>query len=325
MPPRRRSNDKNLPPRVYQKHGAYYFVRPEGNKWIRLGKTEAEMYVALSRLQRDIDVQEKGMAALFARYEEEVIPQKAPRTQADNKKELANLGKAFGHMHPQSVRPVHVYQYLDARGAIAPVRANREVALLSHVFSYAIRWGAVEANPCRDIKKHSEKPRKRYVEDWEYRAVYAIAPAIVRAAMEIAVITGMRQGDILALKRSDLTEAGIPVTQAKTGKKQIFEWTADLRAAVDQALGIERSIVSMWVFATTTGRRYSGSGFQTAWQRLMNHAIEQQIIRERFTFHDLRAKAGSEAEDGTRLLGHQNPATTRRIYERKPDKVKPIR
>jgi integrase len=283
------------------------------------------MYASLARLNREVDVIEHGMHAVFRRYREEVVPQKAPRTQADNLKELDNLDRAFGHMQPGQIKPIHVYQYLDARGAVARTRANREVALLSHAFSYAIRWGVVETNPCRDVRKHPEKPRNRYVEDWEYEAVYRLASPLVQAAMEIAVITGMRQGDILKLKLGDLTDEGIPVTQSKTGKKQIFEWTPALRAAVDQARNMERKVMSFWLFSGTTGKRLSSSGLQTAWQRLMNKAMDAGVIKERYTFHDLRAKAGSDAENGTRLLGHQSPATTNRIYKRKAEKVTPIR
>jgi integrase len=324
MAPKLRQTNKHLPRRVYWKHGAFYLVTAE-NKWIRLGKSEAEMYASLSRLQNQDTSLEPSMSALFARYLAEVVPTKAPRTQNDNQKELNNLEKSFGKLDPKKIKPIHVYQYLDARGKTARTRANREIALLSHVFSYAIRWGICEHNPCREVRKLSEKPRDRYVEDWEYAAVYAIAPTIIKAAMEVAVITGMRQGDILALKRTDCTSEGLSVVQSKTRKKQIFQWTPGLRSALDQAIAIDRSISSIWIFATTTGRRYSSSGFQTAWHRLMDKAIADGLLTNRFTFHDLRAKAGSEHEDATRLLGHQNPATTRRVYIRKPDKVKPNR
>ena len=54
--------------------------------------------------------------------------------------------------------------------------------------------------------------------------------------------------------------------------------------------------------------------------------METGAIKERFTFQDLRAKAGSDAEDNAqKLLGHANAATTKRVYERKPAKVNPIR
>jgi len=56
----------------------------------------------------------------------------------------------------------------------------------------------------------------------------------------------------------------------------------------------------------------------------MVKALKDGLIEERFTFHDLRAKAGSETTDD-KLLGHQNPATKRRHYERAPVKVTPLK
>ena len=58
----------------------------------------------------------------------------------------------------------------------------------------------------------------------------------------------------------------------------------------------------------------------------MNKALETGVINERFTFHDLRATAGSDAEDNAqKLLVHASATTTKRVYERKPSMVKPIR
>lgn len=47
---RKRKTNRDLPQRVYMKHGAYYFVTPE-NKWIRLGKTKGEMFRSLADLE----------------------------------------------------------------------------------------------------------------------------------------------------------------------------------------------------------------------------------------------------------------------------------
>jgi hypothetical protein len=119
---RKRSADKHLPRRVYLKHGGYYYVTAE-RKWVRLGGTEAEMHRALAALLDDAPFD--NLNAVFDRYEREVFPTKAPRTQKDNQAELANLRQAFGHMRPASLKTKHVYAYLDARGQAAKVRANR--------------------------------------------------------------------------------------------------------------------------------------------------------------------------------------------------------
>lgn len=232
----------------------------------------------------------------------------------------------FGHMNPKNIKPKHIYQYIDARGQTSKIRANREKSLLSNVFTYLIRWGIVEVNPCRSVQAFSEKPRTRYVADWEYEAVFNLAPPIIQAAMEIAVITSMRQGDILNIKLSDLTDAGIMLIQGKTGKKQIFEWTDGLQRAVALAKSHSRKASSaVWLISNEQGQQYTSSGFKSNWQRLMEKAIKTGVVQERFTFHDLRSKVGSDHSHGDRLLGHQDPKTTRKHYERKPIIVKPIR
>ncbi|MGH9199274.1 MAG: tyrosine-type recombinase/integrase, partial [Acidimicrobiia bacterium] len=103
-------------------------------------------------------------------------------------------------MRPRDVDPVCVYQFLDIRGKSAPVAANRQKALLSHVFSCAIRWGVVRDNPCRNVKRLPEKPRDRYVEDWEFKAIVNFSPELIRHYVVFKYLTGLRQGDILRLR-----------------------------------------------------------------------------------------------------------------------------
>jgi hypothetical protein len=60
------------------------------------------------------------------------------------------------------------------------------------------------------------------------------------------------------------------------------------------------------------------------WNRVITKALEQGLIAERFTFHDIRAKAGTDTEDDN-LLGHQDPRTLARHYKRRPLTVTSIR
>ena len=66
---------------------------------------------------------------------------------------------------------MHIAKYLDIRGIKAPVRANREISLLSHIFSYAMCWGQIDRNPCLGVAKHPEKGRNRYISDQEFEGV----------------------------------------------------------------------------------------------------------------------------------------------------------
>jgi integrase len=64
------------------------------------------------------------------------------------------------------------------------------------------------------------------------------------------------------------------------------------------------------------------------WQRFMTRLLKDTKITERFTEHDLRGKAGSDAETLERaqqLLGHADAKITKRVYRRKPEIVRPLR
>lgn len=327
---RPRKKHSPWPECIYKKHGAFYFVK--GGKWTRLGKTEAEMYKALAKLKGQVKA-EAGMKALFDRYEKEVLAKKHKKTKDEQVKQMALLRKVFEKMEPAGVMTKHVAQYLDKRGATAPVSANREIALLSHVFRKAIRWGIASVNPCTGVERNEEVSRDRYVQDWEFAAVYGKAPEHIQILMDLAYITGQRQADLIGIRLSDLTDDGILFKQAKTGMKICVEWSDALQAVVNRAKAQKKEIQSMYLVSNKKGQKYTSSGIQTAWQRLMADCTATEdkdgnkvtpVLEERFTFYDLRAKARSDGED-KRLLGHANPDAMARTYQRKAVKVKPVK
>lgn len=67
------------------------------------------------------------------------------------------------------------------------------------------------------------------------------------------------------------------------------------------------------------GQPYSSQGFKAMWQRLMKEWVEQG--NERFTFHDLRAKAVTDLiEDGRKaseLTGHRTESIPAKVYDRR--------
>lgn len=315
-----------LPINIHYKHGAYYYVikRAGKVKWTRLGKTESEMYQKLAEIKSGV-MNKNTMAAFFNRYKNEVLPSKAENTQKYFLPQLVRLNAVFGHIPANKVTSVMVYQYLDQRGLETQIQANREVALLSTIFNYCIRWGALKFNPCRDVKKFKEQTRDRYIEDWEYKAIYDAAKPLIQVTMEIAVITGMRQRDILNLRLSDLHDDGLHITTEKTGTKQIIKWTPDLKAVVKQAKALRKVTSSIYLICNQKGMPYTSSGFKSMWQKTMNKALHEKVIRERFTFRDLRPKAASDHEDGTKLLAHTDAKTTKKYYLRKAAVVTPSR
>lgn len=320
---------RRLCPCVYWKHGAWRLVKK--NKWTTLGKTEAEAYRALAELATGSRDRADTMNALFDRFVRDVVPQKSPRTQQLYTAYIARLRPVFGAMAPGDIEMADAYAYLDLRGKISKGEANMEISALSMVLTLAAgRWGVLKANPLRGIKKLKTPARDRHVTDAEFWAVHDRAPPIVRAAMLLAVSTGLRLGDLLSLRQEQFDEDGLHVTPAKTrntsGKKFTIEWSDDLAKALHAAIYAPRETESAeWVLAYTNGRKYNQGTFSHDFHRAVKQAVADGAMNEGFHFHDLRAKAADLADNAPELLGHANPATTKRHYLRAPAKVKPAR
>ena len=315
---------KDLPECVYFKNGAYYFVK--NNKWSKLDRDYNEAMVRWAKL---IDAPKsssiKTVGALLDRYFLEVVPGKSERTQKDNRIEARWLRAFFGDMGIESVSAPHIAEYLSTR--TAKTRANREVALLSHAFSKAIVWGLTKTNPCaaRGIR-NKEVARDRYVTDEEVKEFETLCPPWLVAYIEIKLLTGMRQQDLLALEWSDIDSEGISVcpikTQRTTRKKIKIELTEELSQLLNALPNTSKT-----VFATRSESMYTSSGFGSIWRRLMTKFVSSGNTR--FHEHDLRGKVATDLNDknaAQSLLGHATATTTERyIKQRQTNLVKPAR
>lgn len=121
-----------------------------------------------------------------------------------------NLLRVFGHVPIDAIAPMHIREYLDIRGQVAKVRANREKALFSHVFNKAREWGYTAAqNPCQGVRSFKESGRSRYVTDDEFAKVRQHAHPTLVDAMDLALLTGQRPADVLKLKSADVRDGAL--------------------------------------------------------------------------------------------------------------------
>jgi integrase len=150
---------------------------------------------------------------------------------------------------------------------------------------------------------------------------------MMQAAMDIALLTGLRRGDILKLTRDSITDAGLRVETSKTDKPLLFAMTDELKAARDRALAIQPK-VRRFVICNKQGKAYSGHGFSTLRKRARRKALKDKSLATPFAFNDIRAKSASDDDNADRAsqrLGHTNRQTTERYYIRTPRKVTPLR
>lgn len=309
--------NKHLPLRMYWKNGAYWFVSRD-NKWNRLSADYAEALRVYAGFHDTMD--RDRIDVLIGRYEREILPKRAKDTAKSRKQEFKNIRKVFGEMPPKELAAADAWNYFQERGGTQ--QARHEVRALSAVMGWAVKWGAVSVNPLLNIGFPTFKPRKRYVSDAEFVAVRDIAPPMVRYAMNIALITAMRQRDILSLERRQITDAAITVTASKTDKQQLFPMSADLKESIDSALKAPPPQVRRHVIVNRKGKPYTRDGFQSQWQRVQIKAHKKGLISERYTFHDIRAKSLSDAktlEEARVRANHSDSRVTQSVYRRLPE------
>lgn len=363
MARKRSKENQGLPARWRKDHGAYYYRVPpgleaswDGKKSFRLGARLDDAYKVWSARRGHVK-EAKTIGQLLDRYTLEVIPGKAAATRGGHLLMVATLKKVFGEMPLEPFAPRLVYLYVDKRsvkktdpdtGKVTggKVAAHREIEVLSHAFTKAVEWGFIDRHPfLGQVRLEGEPSRDRYVEDWEIVEALSLdsrrkkgSVLMIQAYLRLKLLTGMSQGDLLRLTESNLKDDGIHnqrhKTAKSTGKRTIYEWSPELRAAVEMAKASRPVHISPFLFCNRSGEGYvneetgKAPGWKSMWQRFLARVVTETKVTEHFTEHDLRAKVASDAETlehARKLLAHADSRTTDRIYRRKAERVSPLR
>lgn len=293
------------------------------------------------------------IAHAIERYEREILPKKAPRTQKDNLAEIRWLLKFFGDppVPLSKLDPIHVRQYMDwriqarkkgkarkdgsqARATGGAVRANRERALLSHVWNKAREWGYTDRpNPCDGVAGYSESGRKKvYVEDDAYAAVWQHADQPTRDAMDLAYLIGQRPADTLKFDERDVRDSVLLIEQNKTGTKLRMTIEGELDALLKRIAERKKGykVRSTRLIVNESGQPLTASALR---KRFDAARAAAGVAKACFQFRDLRAKAGTDKADSAgdirqaqQQLGHSSVVMTEQyVRQRRGTVVRPTK
>ena len=260
---------------------------------------------------------------------EHAEPHKAPSSVAGDKDMLARLKIAFldrqrngsvcdlGRTRMDAISERDM-KALHLKLAGTPTQANRAMALLSSVFSFAGKIG--KDNPCRFVKRYRERKVKRSLSKEELaRLVQVFAEMqreewpgpIILGAIELLMLTGARPKELKTARRKEFNEeAGtllIPDTKEKEPKTIVL---GPRGLKIVQGLPVYRG--NPFLFP---GRR-SGThvtNLQDAWERIRTRAGLKDV-----RLYDLRhtygTKLGGDYNQSLsnigKIMGHRNPSTT---------------
>lgn len=331
---RERASGFGLLPRMEarpQKNGKItYRYHPVGGKPIRLGTDRDEAIRKVLGVNAEASTQ-GTMRELWDLYRKTARwAELKPRTQSDYEQYSVKLLEVMGDVPAQMIRPADIARYLRVERAEAPVRGNREVALLSNLMHVAIERGDIDVNPCKQVKKNSEKARTEAPEPEELRRFLewlsrgGAARRTLALMAEFAALAGSRRTEFLDLQmpQIDLQQGVIRLQRAKqhggTKKAETIQMGPAMESLAKRLLALPRPDTSLHVFINQNGNPLTESGFTTGWQRAMVEALEDGVVTRRFTFHDLRAYYTTQHKERFGALPelHANTATTARVYDR---------
>lgn len=312
-----------------------YRYHPIGGKPVNLGTDRdaaIDQVLQLTRAAPDSGT----VAELWRLYQKTTDwAELKPATQTDYTQCSVELLRVFGTMAAIDVRALHVRRYLRKERASAPVRANREAALLSNLLNVAIDQGDIEENVCRHVRRNKERPRSiaPQADTIQRFTAWATArsgqAAILSGMAEFAALEGSRRvefrtlawpqvgADVVRLRRAKQRDDGAPVWDMVGMSPALAALLARMRL-------ISGSNPLGPVFPSARGGAYNERAFKSAWARLMAQARDDSAgppvmtTAEHFTFHDLRAFYVTEHKRQHATLPdlHSNPGTTARVYDR---------
>jgi integrase len=166
-----------------------------------------------------------------------------------------------------------------------PAKSNYLVTVLRVLLDFAVDRDIRRDNPAKGVKKLKTGTGYEAWLQWAIERFLHHAGDTIHLALLLALYTGQREGDVLAMRWSDYDGERIEVIQSKTGTRLRIRVHATLRQVLDAHP--RRSPI---ILTTSTGRPYKGSNFRHHWRKALKTAGLDTLA---LTFHGLRYTAAS--------------------------------
>lgn len=235
-----------------------------------------------------------------------------------------------------------------ARPNLGPRTTNLTLRILGAILKHAVLHGIRVENPVPNVEKmrqarHEVDPLNPAEITALLEGARIVGPRAF-AAIHTALFSGMRRGELLALRWADFDGQSLTVqgtnshkahresfietgrftdTKTATSRRRVMLCASAVRALREFRLRAGNPPDESLIFANARGLPLDADNFRRRqWlPALKNSKILEKGNRRGFRFHDLRhtyasrmLAQGAPIEFVSRQLGHSNPATTMRIY-----------
>lgn len=166
-------------------------------------------------------------------YQTVAFTKRKPSTRKLYRFALEPLVKAHGHRLVRDLPRDKVEKIIADIGQTRPGMANVTRSVLHKLMEYAVKAKWRGDNPVAGVEAFDVGTHHTWTNE-ELAAYEARWPLGTRERLAYALLlyTGQRGGDVVKMRRSDMTDGGIRVVQEKTGAELWLPITGELRAAL---------------------------------------------------------------------------------------------
>lgn len=334
MAARRRSHKTNdLPPNLYERSGYYSYRDPRTGREFGLGRNKrvavneavaANMEMMPVHQECLLDRISGKSAILFdelvANFREEISRRKLKLNTM--KRHNHRLEKVAGHFAGIPVKNIgirEIYSFLELKASGGKyAMANQYRTLLSDLYKTAMASGLAEANPASETRpfKTAVKLSRLLLE--EYLLIREKAeqfPKWFSLCLDLALVTGQREGDLSAMLWSDIDDTRLHIEQEKTGAKIRMSQSTGI-----EKLGLKLSDI-LAQLKPITGQHVNVLGGKSARAigshfRMVRSATGLTWEDDPPPFHEIRSLSGRlHAEEkgsdfAQAILGHKSSTMT---------------
>lgn len=245
-----------------------------------------------------------------------------------------HLVPRFGDRPVSAITRQEVQGYVThlAQAGYAPKSIDNIHDTLSAVLRTAVEWGHLQSNPALGVRLPTLKTvRPKWALTTQQAASLLLAlPLIARTMAGLAMLSGLRRGELFALRWKDLDEQGRLLTvreavydgafstpKTDAGVRQLPLSAAALQLIAEWKLHAKRTDPEQLVFATRTGTPISPNKVLRRWIFPTCAAVglpNATWLTFRRTYSTWSHEKGVPGKVVAQLLGHANVDTTLNVY-----------
>jgi integrase len=304
--------------RYYAKGRWYAYHRKTGTR-LKSEFGTGEFFAELAPLERKLKIAKAlpgTLGILFAAYRASLAFKDLASSTRDGYGRMMNLLQPLDAMPLVELTPQFIAGLRDRMAEKHGRRvANYIMAVVSVACEHGKEQGFLKDNPVRGVKRvrraRGTPAANRPWTEAERRTVLEQAPAQLRVPVALAMFTGLRKGDILALTRTAIRNGKIWRRTSKTGQDVSIPIHPDLA----QLLAAAPAHDAVTLAATTNGTPWTASGFNSTFIKAIAKLHEKGLVGDGLTFHGLRhtvgtllIEAGADIDTVRRWLGQKTLA-----------------